>query len=218
MAGVKVVPVTSRIEDGFALPPVADIAAKVTDRTRATICNPGNPTGYVYTDAELEAIRSLVLEHDLYLFADEVYREFCYGDQTPTSVLSLPGLDDHVVSWTGVSKRYSMCGARIGAMVTRNAEVHQACMRFAMARLSPPTLAQIAGEAALRRPLLFREVKSAYIDRRDALVDGLNAIPGVTVPSPVVHSTRWRRLPIDSSDAFAASGCSPNSTSRGRPS
>ena len=204
MAGVKVVPVTSRIEDGFALPPVADIAAKVTDRTRAIlICNPGNPTGYVYTDAELEAIRSLVLEHDLYLFADEVYREFCYGDQTPTSVLSLPGLDDHVVLMDSVSKRYSMCGARIGALVTRNADVHQACMRFAMARLSPPTLAQIAGEAALQTPAsYFAEVKAAYVDRRDALVSGLKAIPGVTVPEPGGAFYAVARLPIDSSDAF----------------
>ena len=204
MAGVKVVPVTASIEDGFALPPVADIAAKITDRTRAIlICNPGNPTGYVYTDAELQAIRELVLGHDLYLFADEVYREFCYGDQAPTSVLSLPGLDDHVVLMDSVSKRYSMCGARVGALVTRNAAVHQACMRFAMARLSPPTLGQIAGEAALRTPrAYFEEVKSAYVGRRDALIEGLREIPGVTVPLPGGAFYAVARLPIDSSDAF----------------
>ena len=204
MAGVKVVPVTASIEDGFALPPVADIAAKITDRTRAIlICNPGNPTGYVYTDAELQAIRELVLGHDLYLFADEVYREFCYGDQAPTSVLSLPGLDDHVVLMDSVSKRYSMCGARVGALVTRNAAVHQACMRFAMARLSPPTLGQIAGEAALRTPrAYFEEVKSAYVGRRDALIEGLRDIPGVTVPLPGGAFYAVARLPIDSSDAF----------------
>ena len=204
MAGVKVVPVTSRIEDGFALPPVADIAAKVTSRTRAVlICNPGNPTGYVYTDQELEAIRSLVLEHDLYLFADEVYREFCYGDQAPTSVLSLQGLDDHVVLMDSVSKRYSMCGARVGALVTRNAAVHQACMRFAMARLSPPTLGQIAGEAALRTPRsYFEDVKAAYVERRDVLIEGLQAIPGVAVPSPGGAFYAVARLPIDSSDHF----------------
>ena len=204
MAGVKVVPVTSRIEDGFALPPVADIAAKVTDRTRAIlICNPGNPTGYVYTDEELEAIRSLVLQHDLYLFADEVYREFCYGDQAPTSVLSLEGLDEHVVLMDSVSKRYSMCGARVGALVTRNAQVHQACMRFAMARLSPPTLGQIAGEAALRTPrTYFEEVKAAYVERRDVLIAGLQAIPGVVVPSPGGAFYAVAQLPIDSSDVF----------------
>ena len=204
MAGVKVVPVTASIEDGFALPPVADIAAKITDRTRAIlICNPGNPTGYVYTDAELQAIRELVLGHDLYLFADEVYREFCYGDQAPTSVLSLPGLDDNVVLMDSVSKRYSMCGARVGALVTRNAAVHQACMRFAMARLSPPTLGQIAGEAALRTPrAYFEEVKSAYVGRRDALIEGLREIPGVTVPLPGGAFYAVARLPIDSSDAF----------------
>ena len=204
MAGVKVVPVTASIEDGFALPPVADIAAKITDRTRAIlICNPGNPTGYVYTDAELQAIRELVLGYDLYLFADEVYREFCYGDQAPTSVLSLPGLDDHVVLMDSVSKRYSMCGARVGALVTRNAAVHQACMRFAMARLSPPTLGQIAGEAALRTPrAYFEEVKSAYVGRRNALIEGLRDIPGVTVPLPGGAFYAVARLPIDSSDAF----------------
>ena len=204
MAGVKVVPVTASIENGFALPPVADIAAKITDRTRAIlICNPGNPTGYVYTDAELQAIRELVLGHDLYLFADEVYREFCYGDQAPTSVLSLPGLDDHVVLMDSVSKRYSMCGARVGALVTRNAAVHQACMRFAMARLSPPTLGQIAGEAALRTPrAYFEEVKSAYVGRRNALIEGLRDIPGVTVPLPGGAFYAVARLPIDSSDAF----------------
>ncbi|MCH1581596.1 MAG: pyridoxal phosphate-dependent aminotransferase [Flavobacteriales bacterium] len=203
-AGVKVVPVTSRIEDGFALPPVAEIAAKVTDRTKAIlICNPGNPTGYVYTDAELEAIRSLVLEHDLYLFADEVYREFCYGDIPPRSVLSLDGLDDHVVLMDSVSKRYSMCGARVGALVTRNAALRQACMRFAMARLSPPTLGQIAGEAALKTPRsYFDKVKASYVGRRDALIEGLRAIPGVTAPTPGGAFYAVAKLPIDSSDAF----------------
>ena len=203
-AGVKVVPVTSRIEDGFALPPVAEIAAKVTDRTKAIlICNPGNPTGYVYTDTELDAIRSLVLEHDLYLFADEVYREFCYGDIPPRSVLSLDGLDDHVVLMDSVSKRYSMCGARVGALVTRNAALRQACMRFAMARLSPPTLGQIAGEAALKTPRsYFDQVKAAYVGRRDALVEDLRAIPGVTVPTPGGAFYAVAKLPIDSSDAF----------------
>ncbi|MDB4787392.1 pyridoxal phosphate-dependent aminotransferase [Flavobacteriales bacterium] len=203
-AGVKVVPVTSRIEDGFALPPVEEVAAKVTPRTKAIlICNPGNPTGYVYTDAELDAIHSLVLQHDIYLFADEVYREFCYGDIPPRSVLSLEGLDEHVVLMDSVSKRYSMCGARVGALVTRNAAVHQACMRFAMARLSPPTLGQIAGEAALKTPRsYFDEVKAAYVGRRDALIEGLRAIPGVTVPTPGGAFYAVAKLPIDSSDAF----------------
>ncbi len=203
-AGVKVVPVTSFIEDGFALPPVAEIAAKVTDKTKAIlICNPGNPTGYVYTDTELHAIRSLVLENDLYLFADEVYREFCYGDIPPRSVLSLEGMDDHVVLMDSVSKRYSMCGARVGALVTRNDAVRQACMRFAMARLSPPTLGQIAGEAALKTPRsYFEEVKAAYVGRRDVLIEGLQAIPGVTVSNPGGAFYAMAKLPIDSSDAF----------------
>ena len=139
MAGVQIVPVTARIDDGFALPPISDFAAKINDKTKAILlCNPGNPTGTVYAPESLDALAQLVRDHDLYLFADEVYREFCYDGAQPKSVLQLPGLEQHVVLVDSVSKRYSMCGARIGAMVTKNAAVRKAAMKFAMARLSPP--------------------------------------------------------------------------------
>jgi aspartate aminotransferase len=203
-AGVKVIPVTASIDDGFALPPVEQIASRITSRTRALlICNPGNPTGYVYTDQELGSIRDLAIEHDLYLFADEVYREFCYSNTLPTSVMALEGLDDNVVMIDSVSKRYSMCGARVGALVTRNEAVRKACMKFAMARLSPPTLGQVAGEAALKTPAsYFTEVKAQYVERRDALVGGLNAIEGVLCPLPGGAFYCLVQLPIDSSDKF----------------
>jgi aspartate aminotransferase len=203
-AGVKVIPVTASIDDGFALPPVEKIASRITSRTRALlICNPGNPTGYVYTDQELGSIRDLAIEHDLYLFADEVYREFCYNNTLPTSVMALEGLDDNVVLIDSVSKRYSMCGARVGALVTRNEAVRGACMKFAMARLSPPTLGQVAGEAALKTPAsYFTEVKAQYVERRDALVAGLNAIEGVLCPAPGGAFYCLVQLPIDSSDKF----------------
>lgn len=204
MAGVKVVPVTSSIETGFALPPVEQIASKITPRTRALlICNPGNPTGYVYSDEELNSIRDLAIEHDLYVFADEVYREFCYGDRLPKSVMALEGVDENVVLIDSVSKRYSMCGARVGALLTRNDAVLKACMKFAMARLSPPTLGQVAGEAALQTPAsYFSDVVDQYVQRRDALVEGLNAIEGVLCPNPGGAFYCVARLPIDSSDAF----------------
>lgn len=204
MAGVKVVPVTARIEDGFALPPMSDFAAAITDKTRAIlICNPGNPTGKVYADEALEALAELVRKHDLFLFADEVYREFTYEGAMPRSILSFEGLEDHAVLVDSVSKRYSMCGARIGAMVTRNPEIRAAAMRFAMARLSPPTLAQIASEAALSTPSeYFEEVRAEYKARRDALVDGLQAIDGVTCPRPGGAFYAVARLPIDNADRF----------------
>jgi aspartate aminotransferase len=204
IAGVKVVPVRARIEDGFALPSVEKISAVITPRTRAMlICNPGNPTGYVYSEEELQSFRSLALKHDLYLFADEVYREFCYGEELPRSVMTLEGLDEHVVLIDSVSKRYSMCGARVGALVTRNAAVRKACMKFAMARLSPPTLGQIAGEAALATPSsYFTDVVARYVARRDALVEGLQAIDGVVCTSPGGAFYCVVRLPIDSSDVF----------------
>ena len=204
MAGVKVVPVTARIEDGFALPPMSAFAAAITDKTRAIlICNPGNPTGKVYADEALEDLAELVRKHDLFLFADEVYREFTYEGAMPRSILSFEGLENHAVLVDSVSKRYSMCGARIGAMVTRNPEVRTAAMRFAMARLSPPTLAQIASEAALSTPdSYFEEVRAEYKARRDALVDGLQAIEGVTCPRPGGAFYAVARLPIDNADKF----------------
>ena len=153
MAGVQIVPVTARIEDGFALPPISDFAAKINHKTKAILlCNPGNPTGTVYAPESLDALAQLVRDHDLYLFADEVYREFCYDGAQPKSVLQLPGLAQHVVLVDSVSKRYSMCGARIGAMVTKNAAVRKAAMKFAMARLLSPHAGPIASEAALKPP------------------------------------------------------------------
>ena len=204
MAGVHVVPVTAKLDDGFALPPMQAFADCITDRTKAIlVCNPGNPTGTVYGDEALLELASLVKQHDLYLFADEVYREFTYSGVLPRSVLSLPGMDAHAIVIDSVSKRYSMCGARIGALVTRNAAVYGAAMKFAMARLSPPTLAQIASEAALQTPpSYFEQVRSQYVQRRDALVDGLLAIPGVICPRPGGAFYAVARLPIDDSNRF----------------
>lgn len=204
LAGINIVPVTARIEDGFSLPPMAEFERAITNRTKAIlICNPGNPTGTKYPDSALEALAALVQEKDLFLFADEVYREFTYDGSNARSVLTVPGLKQHAVVVDSVSKRYSMCGARIGAMVTRNQEVRRTAMKFAMARLSPPTLAQIAAEAALDTPdSYFDEVRTSYRDRRDALVDGLAAIDGVTCPKPGGAFYAVAKLPIDDADVF----------------
>ena len=204
MAGVEVVPVTASLEDGFALPPIEAFASKINDKTKAILlCNPGNPTGTVYAPEALDAIAELVRAHDLYLFADEVYREFCYDGAKPKSVMELPGLEDNVVLVDSVSKRYSMCGARIGALVTKNRAVRTAAMKFAMARLSPPTLAQVASEAALQTSAdYFKEVRERYVERRDALVEGLRKIPGVKVPTPGGAFYAVCELPIDNADAF----------------
>ena len=204
LAGIKIVPVTARIEDGFSLPPMAEFERAITDRTKAIlICNPGNPTGTKYPDSALEALAALVQEKDLFMFADEVYREFTYDGSNARSILTVPGLQEHAVVVDSVSKRYSMCGARIGALVTRNQAVRRAAMKFAMARLSPPTLAQIAAEAALDTPeAYFQEVRSSYRDRRDTLVGGLAAIDGVTCPKPGGAFYAVAKLPIDDADAF----------------
>ena len=204
MAGVEVVPVTAHLDQGFALPPVSEFAAKIDDKTKAILlCNPGNPTGTVYTPEALDALAQLVRDNDLYLFADEVYREFCYDGAKPKSVMQLSGLENNVVLVDSVSKRYSMCGARIGAMVTKNKDVRKAAMKFAMARLSPPTLAQVASEAALTTSATyFREVRERYVSRRDALIEGLRAIPGVKVPTPGGAFYAVCELPIDNADAF----------------
>ena len=204
MAGVEVVPVTASLDEGFALPPIEAFASKINNKTKAILlCNPGNPTGTVYAPEALDALAELVRAHDLYLFADEVYREFCYDGAKPKSVMELPGLEDNVVLVDSVSKRYSMCGARIGALVTKNRAVRKAAMKFAMARLSPPTLAQVASEAALQTSAdYFKEVRERYVERRDALVKDLRAIPGVKVPTPGGAFYAVCELPIDNADAF----------------
>ena len=204
MAGLEVVPVTAHLDQGFALPQVSEFVTKINDKTKAILlCNPGNPTGTLYAPEALDALAQLVRDNDLYLFADEVYREFCYDGAKPKSVMQLSGLENNVVLVDSVSKRYSMCGARIGAMVTKNKDVRKAAMKFAMARLSPPTLAQVASEAALTTSdAYFREVRERYVSRRDALIEGLRAIPGVKVPTPGGAFYAVCELPIDNADAF----------------
>ena len=204
-AGVNVVPVTSRIEDNFALPPIADFEALITDKTKAImICNPGNPTGYLYTREELNELAELVKKHDLFLLADEVYREFAYDGAEHFSILNLPGLEENAIMIDSVSKRYSMCGARIGCMVSRNSEVMATALKYAQARLSPPTLAQIASEAALETgPEYFEAVKEEYTERRNILVDGLNSIEGVTCPKPRGAFYAMAQLPVDNAERFA---------------
>ncbi len=203
-AGVKVVPVTAKIEDGFALPAMEEIEAKITPRTKGiVICNPGNPTGYLYSKTELEALAAIVKKHDLFLYADEVYREFCYDGAQPHSVLNLPGLEAHVLMIDSVSKRYSMCGARIGALISKNKEVMAAALKFGQARLSPPTIDQVAAEAALSTPQsYFDEVVDEYVARRNIMVDGLNAIPGVFCPKPKGAFYCVARFPVDDAEKF----------------
>lgn len=202
-AGVKVVPITSTIESGFALPPITAFEKVITANTKAIlICNPNNPTGYVYSEEELEALRTICINHDLFLFSDEAYREFCYHGQIK-SALQLEGLEEKVIVMDTISKRYSACGARIGAFITKNKEVYEAAMKFAQARLSPPGLAQIMGEAAVDLPDNFFDApKAEYQKRRDLLVDRLNKIPGVFCPNPGGAFYAIAKLPIDDSDRF----------------
>jgi aspartate aminotransferase len=204
-AGVKVVPVTSYIENGFALPPVEEIEKKITSRTKGIIiCNPNNPTGYLYSADELSHIRDIVKKHDLFLFSDEAYREFCYDGAEHLSAMNLAGIEQNVIMVDSISKRYSECGVRIGALVTRNMEVINAALKFAQARLSPPGLGQIAGEASLDTPDdYFRSVNSEYTMRRNFMVDALNKIPGVCCPRPKGAFYALVRLPVDDSDKFA---------------
>jgi aspartate aminotransferase len=204
MGGVVVKPITAHIEDGFALPPVEEFEKQITPKTKAIlICNPGNPTGSLYSQEDLTRLAALAVKHDLFLFADEVYREFCYDDATPYSCMNLKGAEQHVIMVDSVSKRYSMCGARIGALITRNKAFMATAMKFAQARLSPPTLGQIAGEAALQTPQsYFDAVVSEYVERRNVLVDGLNAIPGVMCPKPAGAFYAMAKLPIDNADRF----------------
>ena len=202
-AGVKVVPVTSYIDNGFALPPISELEKKITPRTKAIIiCNPNNPTGYLYTAEEMEQLRELLLRYPLFLFSDEAYREFCY-DGTQISAMHLKGVEDQVILMDTISKRYSACGARLGALVTKNKAVLDAAMKLAQARLSPPSFAQIAAEAAIDLPAdYFEETRQEYCNRRDLLVARLNAMPGVYCPCPGGAFYAMARLPIDDSDLF----------------
>jgi len=203
-AGLNVVPVTASIETGFALPPVEEFEKKITSKTKAiVICNPGNPTGYLYSKEELEKLRDIVKKHDLFLFADEVYREFCYDGAQPFSVMNLEGIDQNVILIDSVSKRYSMCGARIGCLISRNKEVMSAALKFGQARLSPPTIDQIAAEAALETPQsYFDNVVAEYVKRRDIMVEGLNKIPGVFCPKPSGAFYCVAKFPIDNAERF----------------
>ncbi|CAH0335128.1 Aspartate/prephenate aminotransferase [Flavobacterium sp. CECT 9288] len=204
-SGVTVVPVISTIENGFALPAVADFEKLITAKTKAIlICNPGNPTGYLYSKEEILQLAELVKKHDLFLISDEVYREFTYDGDVHYSVMSIPGLEEHAIMIDSVSKRYSMCGARIGCITSKNKEVMAAAMKFAQARLSPPTIEQIASEAALDTPQsYFDEVISEYRERRDTLIEELNKIDGVVISKPKGAFYCIAQLPIDNADAFA---------------
>lgn len=203
-AGVKVVPIPSSIETGFALPPIDAFEKAITPRTKAImICNPNNPTGYLYSMEELEILRDICLKHDLFLFSDEAYREFCYDGRKHISALSIPGLENHAILMDTISKRYSACGGRIGAFITKNAEVLTAAMKFAQARLSPPSFAQILGEAAVDLPLnYFDEVHAEYNSRRDLLVKRLNAMDGVFCPNPGGAFYAMAKLPVADTEVF----------------
>jgi aspartate aminotransferase len=202
-AGVKVVPVTSTIESGFALPPISAFEQLVTPKTKAIlICNPNNPTGYLYSREEMETLKQIVLKHNLFLFSDEAYREFSYGGEN-ISAMHLTGLEQHVILMDTISKRYSACGGRIGALVTKNQQVLDTVMKFAQARLSPPSFAQILGEAAVDLPdNYFDATKAEYQKRRDVLIKRMNDMPGVTCPNPRGAFYAMARLPIDDADVF----------------
>lgn len=204
-SGVKVVPVISKIEDNFALPPIEEFEKLITPKTKAIlICNPGNPTGYLYSKEEIKKLAAIVKKHDLFLIADEVYREFVYDGATHYSIMQEVGLDQHAIIIDSVSKRYSMCGARIGCLVSKNKEVIQTALKFAQARLSPPTLAQIASEAALATPQsYFDEVITEYVERRNTLIEELQKIDGVKVAKPKGAFYCIAELPINDADAFA---------------
>ncbi len=203
-ADIKIIPVTAQIETGFALPSISEFENKITSKTKAIlICNPNNPTGYLYSEQELKDLKDLVIKHDLFLFVDEVYRDFCYDGKKHFSVLNLDGLDKNVVVVDSVSKRFSMCGARVGCVITRNTELMNTMLKFAQARLSPPTFGQIASEAALKvADNYFEAINEEYISRRNLLVEGLNQIDGVTCPKPGGAFYTIAKLPIDDSDKF----------------
>jgi len=204
-AGIKIVPVTSFIKEDFALPAISEIEKKITSKTRGIIvCNPNNPTGYLYSKEELLHLREIVKEHDLFLFSDEAYREFCYDGAEHFSAMNLEGIDNNVIMLDSVSKRYSECGVRIGALITKNKEVLAAALKFAQARLSPPGLGQIVGEASIDTPdSYFKEVNKEYTARRNYMVEALNQIPGVYCPKPKGAFYTVVKLPVDDADKFA---------------
>ncbi len=204
-AGVKIVPITSSIENDFQLPPIETIADNISERTRAIlICNPNNPTGYVYSDEELEALRDMVLDHDLFLLADEVYREFTYDDLSHTSILQLPGIEDRTVMLDSVSKRYSACGARIGMIVSKNKQIIETALKFGMARLCPPSIEQLGVEGGIDTPkAYFNEVLNEYTRRRNVMVEQLRKMPGVIAPMPKGAFYLIVKLPVDDTDRFA---------------
>ncbi len=203
-SGVSVKSITASIDNGFALPPISEFEKAIGPKTKAImVCNPNNPTGYLYSKEELLQLREIALKYDLYLFADEVYREFCYDGEKHFSVMQLEGLENHVVMVDSVSKRYSECGVRIGCLVTKNKEVLKAALKYAQARLSPPALGQVVGEASLQTPKeYFAEVYDEYIARRNYFINALNKIPGVYAPMPKGAFYSIIRLPIDNCDKF----------------
>lgn len=205
-AGAKIRTIPTSIEEGFALPAVEKFEALINERTRAIlICNPNNPTGYLYTRREMNQIRDLVKKYDLYLFSDEVYREFIYTGSPYISACHLEGVEQNVVLIDSVSKRYSECGIRVGALITKNAEVRQAVMKFCQARLSPPLLGQLVAEASIDTPKEYmREMYDEYVERRNCLIDGLNKIPGVYSPIPMGAFYTVARLPVDDAEKFCA--------------
>lgn len=204
-AGIKIIPVTSFIKDDFALPPVSEIEKKITSKTKGIIiCNPNNPTGYLYSKKELLQLGEIVKKHNLYFFSDEAYREFCYEGAEHFSAMNLEGIEQNVVLLDSVSKRYSECGIRIGALISRNKDIICTALKFGQARLSPPGLGQIAGEASIETPdEYFNEVNKEYTARRNYMVDALNKIPGVYCPKPKGAFYTVVRLPVDDSDKFA---------------
>ena len=205
-AGAVIKPIVSHIDDGFALPPVEKFEELITPRTKGIlICNPNNPTGYLYSRKEMNQIRDLVKKYDLYLFSDEVYREFCYTGAPYISAFHLDGIEENVILVDSFSKRYSECGIRIGALVTKNAEVRKTVMKFCQARLSPPLIGQVIAEASIDTPKEYMmEVYDEYVERRKFVIDGLNRIPGVYSPIPMGAFYTTARLPIDDSDKFCA--------------
>lgn len=203
-AGAKIRTIATTIEEGFSLPKVEKFEELINDRTRGIlICNPNNPTGYLYTRREMNQIRDLVAKYDLYLFSDEVYREYIYTGSPYISAMHLKGIENNVILIDSVSKRYSECGIRVGALITHNEEVRKAVMKFCQARLSPPLLGQIVAEASLDAPEeYYRDVYDEYVERRKCLIDGLNRIPGVYSPIPMGAFYTVAQLPVDDSEKF----------------